>query len=163
MGWDGLQRGHGPGESGSLPEIRTNDSLGLEWVGIISPQMVVNARVSFARYLGEDRGDANAGFDLTKLGFPSSLVSSLPGGAFFGTYSFPNYFNLGQYPTGDITNTGSAAASLSWNVKKPFRQIRRRHARHSVHHAKLQHRSQPERRSGVDAAELCAGGPAQRQ
>ena len=78
---------------------------------------MVDARVSFARYLGEDRGDANAGFDLTKLGFPSSLVNSLPGGAFFGTYNFPNYFNLGQYPTGDITNTGAFAASLNWNVK----------------------------------------------
>jgi hypothetical protein len=117
MGWDGSNAVMGPGESGSLPEVRTNDTIGLEWVGIISPQFVVNARVSFARYLGEDRGDANAGFDLTKLGFPASLVNSLPGGAFFGTYSFSNYFNLGQYPTGDITNSGSAAASINWNVK----------------------------------------------
>ncbi len=117
MGWDGSNSLTGPGQNGSLPEIRTNDTLGLEWVGIISPQMVVNARVSFARYLGEDRGDQNAGFDLTKLGLPSSLVKSLPGGPFFGTYSFGNYAGLGQYPTGDITNTGSAAASLSWNVK----------------------------------------------
>lgn len=117
MGYDGSNAVAGVGQSGSLPEIRTNDSFGLEWVGIISPQMVVNARVSFARYLAEDRGDANAGFDLTKLGFPSSLVGSLPGGPFFGTYSFSNYFNLGQYPTGDITNSGSAAASLNWNIK----------------------------------------------
>jgi hypothetical protein len=117
MGWDGSNAIMGPGESGSLPEVRTNDTLGLEWVGIVTPQLVVDARVSFARYLGEDRGDANAGFDLTKLGFPSSLVNSLPGGAFFGTYSFSNYFNLGQYPTGDITNTGSFAGSLNWNVK----------------------------------------------
>jgi hypothetical protein len=116
-GWDGSNAIMGPGEAGSLPEIRTNDILGLEWVGIVSPQMVLNARISFSRYLGEDRGDANAGFDLTKLGFPSSLVSNLPGGAFFGTYSFANYFNLGQYPTGDITNTGAVAASLSWNVR----------------------------------------------
>jgi hypothetical protein len=118
MGWDGSNAVMGPGESGSLPEIRTNDTLGLEWVGIISPQVVANVRVSYARYLGEDRGDANAGFDLTKLGFPASLVNSLPGGLFFGTYSFSNYFNLGQYPTGDITNTGSVAASVNWNVKR---------------------------------------------
>jgi hypothetical protein len=118
MGWDGSNAVMGPGESGSLPEIRTNDTLGLEWVGIISPQVVANVRVSYARYLGEDRGDANAGFDLTKLGFPASLVNSLPGGSFFGTYSFSNYFNLGQYPTGDITNTGSVAASVNWNVKR---------------------------------------------
>ena len=118
MGFDGSNPVNGPGQNGSLPEIRTNDTLGLEWVGIVSPQMVVNARVSFARYLGEDRGDKNAGFDLTKLGFPSSLVNSLPGGAFFGTYNFTNYATLGQYPTGDITNTGAVAASLSWNIRK---------------------------------------------
>ncbi len=118
MGFDGSNANMGPGENGSLPEIRTNDSLGLEWVGIISPKLVANARVSFSRYLGEDRGDANAGFDLTKLGFPSSLVNSLPGGAFFGAYSFTNYYSLGQYPTGDITNTGALAGSLSWNVGK---------------------------------------------
>jgi hypothetical protein len=117
MGFDGSNPITGPGQNGSLPEIRTNDTLGLEWVGIVSPQMVVNARVSFSRYLGEDRGDANAGFDLTKLGFPSSLVNSLPGGPFFGTYSFSNYFNLGQYPTGDITNSGNIAGSVNWNVK----------------------------------------------
>jgi len=117
MGYDGSNAALGPGQSGSLPEIRTNDSLGLEWVGIMSPQMVLNARLSFARYLGEDRGDANAGFDITKLGFPSSLAKSLPGGPFFGTYSFTNYFNLGQYPTGDITNTGAFAGSMNWNIR----------------------------------------------
>ncbi len=117
MGFDGNNSLTGPGQNGSLPEIRTNDTLGLEWVGIVSPQLVVNARVSFARYLGEDRGDKNLGFNNTSLGFPSSLVNSLPGGAYFGNYSFTNYASLGQYPTGDITNTLAEAASVSWNVK----------------------------------------------
>jgi Carboxypeptidase regulatory-like domain/TonB dependent receptor len=117
MGFDGNNSLTGPGQNGSLPEIRTNDTLGLEWVGIVSPQLVVNARVSFARYLGEDRGDKNLGFNNTSLGFPSSLVNSLPGGAYFGNYSFTNYASLGQYPTGDITNSLSEAASVSWNVK----------------------------------------------
>ena len=61
MGWDGSNSITGVGQSGSLPEIRTNDGLSLEWVGIISPQMVLNTRVSFSRYLAQDRGDANAG------------------------------------------------------------------------------------------------------
>ena len=117
MGFDGNNSLTGPGQNGSLPEIRTNDTLGLEWVGIVTPQLVVNARVSFARYLGEDRGDKNLGFNNTSLGFPSSLVNSLPGGAYFGNYSFTNYASLGQYPTGDITNSLSEAASVSWNVK----------------------------------------------
>jgi hypothetical protein len=117
MGWDGSNSIMGVGQSGSLPEVRTNDGLSLEWVGVLSPQMVLNARVSFSRYLGEDRGDANAGFSPAQLGFPASLANALPGGAFFGTYSFSNYFNLGQYPTGNITNTGALATSLNWNVR----------------------------------------------
>ena len=105
----------GVGQSGSLPEVRTNDGFSLEWTAIVSPQMVLNTRVSFSRYFAADRGDANAGFDPSQLGFPTSLTSKLPGGAFFGRYSFSNYFSLGQYPTGDITNTGSIAPSVNWN------------------------------------------------
>lgn len=116
MGWDGSNSVQGVGQAGSLPEIRTNDGLALEWVGVLSPQIVLNARVSFSRYLGEDRGDANAGVSPTQLGFPASLANALPGGAFFGVYNFSNYFNLGQYPTGNITNTGALATSLNWNV-----------------------------------------------
>ena len=82
-----------------------------------SPQMVLNARVSFSRYLGEDRGDANAGISPRSWAFPHSLANALPGGAFFGSYSFSNYFNLGQYPTGNITNTGALAASVNWNFR----------------------------------------------
>ncbi|HEY1337351.1 MAG TPA: TonB-dependent receptor, partial [Bryobacteraceae bacterium] len=117
MGWDGSNSITGVGQAGSLPEIRTNDGLALEWVGVLSPQLVVNARVSFSRYLGEDRGDANAGVSPTTLGFPASLANALPGGAFFGVYNFSNYFSLGQYPTGNITNTGALATSVNWNVR----------------------------------------------
>lgn len=117
MGWDGSNSVMGVGQAGSLPEVRTNDGLSVEWVGILSPQMVVSTRISLSRYYAADRGDANAGFSPTQLGFPASLSASLPGGAFFGSYSFSNYFNLGQYPTGDITNTGSIAPSLNWNVR----------------------------------------------
>ena len=70
MGWDGSNSITGVGQSGSLPEVRTNDGLSFEWVGIVSPQMVINTRVSFSRYLAADRGDANAGFDPSQLGFP---------------------------------------------------------------------------------------------
>ena len=127
--------------------MRTNDILGLEWVGIASPQLVLNARVSFSRYLGEDRGDANAGFDITKLGFPSSLAKQLPGGAFFGVYNFNNYFNLGQYPSGDITNTG-ASPSARVTTPRPFDPGRRRSARCPVCHAEFQHRAEPHRVPG---------------
>ena len=107
----------GVGQNGSLPEIRTNDGISLDWVSILSPKLVLDVRLSFNRYLGEDRGDANAGFDMTKLGLPQSLVSELPGGAFFGNYNISNYQTLGQYPTGDITNTKALGASLNWIVR----------------------------------------------
>jgi hypothetical protein len=69
--------------------------------------------VSFARYLEQDRGDQNQGFDMTKLGFPASLVSQLPGGPFFGVYTINDYQTLGQYPTGSITNTVALAPNIS--------------------------------------------------
>ena len=69
MGWDGSNSITGVGQSGSLPEVRTNDGISLEWVGIISPQMVLNTRVSFSRYLAADRGDANAGIRPGSIGF----------------------------------------------------------------------------------------------
>lgn len=105
----------GIGESGALPEQRTNNAYALDWTSTLSPRAVLNWRGSFARYSYDHRGDGNKGFDLTKLGFPTSLVSQIPGGAYFGTYSFSDYQGLGQYPSGDITNTLSGALTLSVN------------------------------------------------
>ena len=84
---------------------------------IVSPQMVVNARVSFSRYLGEDRGDANAGFDPTQLGFPASLVQPFPAAPFSASITSPTISTSASIPTGDITNTGALATSLNWNVR----------------------------------------------
>ena len=150
-------------QAGSLPEIRTNDTLGLEWVGIISPQMVLNARVSFSRYLGEDRGDANAGFDITKLGFPSSLATSLPGGAFFGTYSFYQLLQPGPISHRRYHQHGLHRRQPELERARAFHQGRRGFARYPVRYAKLQHRSQPERGPGLDAAKLRPIRPSQRQ
>src|SRR3954465_10603747 len=103
----------GPGARGSLPEKRINDAYALDWVGVMTPRTVANVRVSFARYLEQDRGDQNQGFDMTKLGFPTSMVSQLPGGPYFGVYAISDYQTLGQYPSGSITNTWSAAPNIS--------------------------------------------------
>ena len=65
-----------------------------------------------------------------------------------------NYFNLGQYPTGNITNTGALADELELECPRSLHQVRRGSARHPVRDAELQHRAQPERRSRLDAAEL---------
>jgi len=115
MGYDSANGILGPGQSGSLPEKRINDAYVLDWVAVVTPRTVFNARVSFARYLAEDRGDLNKGFDLTTLGFPVSLVSQLNGGPYFGRYDFSGYQSMGQYPTGDITNTWALAPSINHN------------------------------------------------
>ena len=113
MAFDNSNAIIGPGARGSLPEKRINDAYVLDWVGIMTPRTVANVRVSFARYLDQDRGDQNEGFDMTKLGFPSSLVSQLPGGPFFGVYAISDYQTLGQYPTGSITNSVSLQPNVS--------------------------------------------------
>jgi hypothetical protein len=110
---DGSNAIIGPGARGSLPEKRINDAYVLDWVGVLTPRTVANVRVSFARYLEQDRSDQNEGFDLTKLGFPASLASQIPGGPFFGVYNITDYQNLGRYPSGSITNTWSIGANVA--------------------------------------------------
>src|SRR5262245_4471931 len=113
MAFDNSNAIVGPGARGSLPEKRVNDAYVLDWVGVMTPRTVANVRISFARYLDQDRGDQNVGFDMTKLGFPASLVSQLLGGPYFGVYGISDYQTLGQYPTGTITNTWSVAPNIS--------------------------------------------------
>ena len=52
---------------------------------------------------------------MTTLGFPKSLVSQLPGGPYFGNYTFTDYGDtgLGQYPSGDITNSVALQPSIT--------------------------------------------------
>ena len=118
MGYDGQNGIVGPGQSGSLPEKRVNTAALIDWVGVMTPRTVLNARINWSRYLAEDRGDLNQGFDLTTLGFPASLISRLNGGPYFGQYDFDGYQSMGQYPTGDLTNTWSGAASMMHTFTK---------------------------------------------
>jgi hypothetical protein len=113
MGYDSGNGIIGVGQYGALPEKRINDAWVLDWVGTINPTFIANVRGSFSRYLVEDRGDANKGFDMTSLGLPKSLVSQLPGGPFFGRYTFSNYQSMGQYFTGDITNTAALHPTIT--------------------------------------------------
>ncbi len=40
----------------------------IDWVGTLTPTMVVNVRASYNRFIEKGFGPANEGFDLTKLG-----------------------------------------------------------------------------------------------
>jgi hypothetical protein len=103
-----------PGVSGPDPLKRINDSAVIDWLSTLSPNLIFNVRTSFARYVESSQGTPNNTFDLTKLGFPQSLASQLPGGPNFGVYTFTNYQTLGSYPTSNISNTVTLHPNLTW-------------------------------------------------
>jgi hypothetical protein len=103
----------GPGESGSLPHFRINDAYVIDWTSNLTPRLIVNWRASYSRFIEGTRGDGNAGFDMTSLGLPASLVGQLPGGPFFGRYTFTGYEGLGQYPTRNVTNNFALHPTVS--------------------------------------------------
>ncbi len=90
----------------------------LDWISTLSPALVLNLRLSFNRYVEKNgRGQSpkgNEGFDITTLGFPKSLASSLPHGGNFGVYSFTGYTGLGSYPTANPTNNWALHPNLNW-------------------------------------------------
>ncbi len=102
------------GEDGPLPLKRINDAYVLDWVVTLSPTMILNPRVSFSRYLASNDSVVNKDFDMTKLGFPSSLAASLPYSPGFGRYALDNYLTLGKGTVSrDVTNTWATAVSLT--------------------------------------------------
>ncbi|MDQ6701591.1 MAG: hypothetical protein M3Z36_15540, partial [Acidobacteriota bacterium] len=105
-----------PGQDGQNPLKRVNDAYVVDWIATLTPTLLFNVRSSFSRYVEGSRGDANAGFDLTSLGFPQKLVSQLPYGAFFGRYTFEQYLSLGRYPGNNITNSFTIHPNLT-NVR----------------------------------------------
>ncbi len=102
------------GTSGQQPFQRINDAYVLDWVGTLTPTTVVNVRASYNRFIAKGFGRANEGFDLTSLGLPSSLVSTLPSPTYFGRWEFNGYTELGRYQGIDITNN----YNLMGNVTK---------------------------------------------
>ena len=102
------------GADGPLPLKRVNDAYVLDWISTVSPTMIVNARVSFSRYIEASYGLIDQNFDMTSLGFPKSLVSALPYNPGFGYYTFSNYMELGKNsPSRNVTNTWSVAGSVT--------------------------------------------------
>ena len=94
-----------PGTDGQQPFQRINDAYVVDWVGTISPTFILNARASYNRFIEKGYGRANDGFDLTKLGLPSSLISQIPGQAYFGRWNFDNYNSLGRGQSNNFSNT----------------------------------------------------------
>ncbi|MBL8219815.1 MAG: TonB-dependent receptor [Bryobacterales bacterium] len=103
-----------PGQDGQHPLKRINDAYVVDWVTTVTPRLLLNFRSSYARYTEGSRGEANRGFDMTKLGIPEKLVRQLPYGAWFGRYTFDSYISMGRYPTNNITNTVTAHPTVTY-------------------------------------------------
>jgi hypothetical protein len=111
-----------PGTDGQQPFQRINDAYVADWVGTITPTFVLNARASYNRFIEKGFGRANEGFDVSKFGLPTSLISQLPSPIYFGRWNFYNgnsgttsiYNPLGRGQSNNFTNT----YQLSFNATK---------------------------------------------
>ena len=103
----------GMGEDGQLPFQRINDSYVLDWTGTLTPTTVVDVRASNTRFIEKGSGFADAGFDLTTLGIPKSLVSQLPGGYLMGVWNVGGYQTLGRTSSDNITNSYNLAGTVT--------------------------------------------------
>ena len=102
----------GPGKNGGL-FARSNHALLIDWVGTLSPTLVMNLRANVSRFGAGWNSPDNFGFDLTKLGLPSSFVSQLAQPALFGRWDFGGYTGMGQAQNWNNTNTYSVQGSIT--------------------------------------------------
>ena len=109
----------GPGQEGQQPFQRINDAYVLDWVSTLTPTTVLNIRASHNRFIEKGLGRENEGFDLTSLGLPASLVSTIPGPAYFGRWEFRDagnnvvYSNMGRGQGINITNNYNLMTNLT--------------------------------------------------
>jgi len=107
----------GPGMNGQQPFQRINDAYVVDWVGTMTPTLILNARLSHNRFIEKGYGRGNVGFDLTSLGLPASLINQLPTPRYFGVWNFDGYSTMGRYQSINITNT----YNLQGNATKIWR------------------------------------------
>lgn len=104
----------GPGQDGQQPFKRINDAFVVDHLATLSPTLILNLRASFNRFIEDGFGAGNLDFDKTTLGFPSSLVSQVPGIKSFGRYTFNDYNALGRFRGNNLTNTIATHPSFTW-------------------------------------------------
>jgi len=103
----------GMGEDGQLPFQRINDSYVLDWTGTLSPTTVVDVRASNTRFIEKGSGFADAGFDLSTLGIPKSLIAQLPQPYLMGVWTMSGYQTLGRTQSDNITNSYGLEGSIT--------------------------------------------------
>jgi hypothetical protein len=97
-----------PGTDGQQPFQRINDAYVADWVGTLTPTLVLNARASYNRFIEKGYGAANQDFDTVgNFGLPKSLINQLPNQdkIYFGVWSFDNgYQTLGRSQSNNYTD-----------------------------------------------------------
>ncbi len=109
---NGIRRA--PGEQGNQPQHKINDGYVLDWVGTPKPSLVLNLRVSDNHFISRVATEGNSNFDMTRLGFPASLVSALPNGPYFGLYQFDGYLPMGRFASESDTNTVAGHPTVTY-------------------------------------------------
>ena len=114
----------GPAQDGQLPLERTNKTGVFDWVRTVNSSLVFNVRAGLNQYLELARSDPGLSFNPSELGFPSSLVNSLPNKVFprlnfFTTGTTVEYQPLGRNSRNSETTTGfSLQPNFSWTKGK---------------------------------------------
>ncbi|MBL8173590.1 MAG: TonB-dependent receptor [Bryobacterales bacterium] len=103
----------GPGTDGQQPFQRINDAYVVDWLWTAQPTLVVNVRGSSNRFIEKGFGRANEAFDMTKLGLPQSLLSTLPSPVYFGRWNINGYSSLGRSQSINITNNYNLMGSVT--------------------------------------------------
>jgi hypothetical protein len=102
-----------PGTDGQQPFQRINDAYVGDWVSTITPTLVFNIRGSYNRFIEKGYGAANAGFDVSSLGVPKSLLATLPSPVYFGRWDNNGYNTLGRSQSNNFTDTYELMASAT--------------------------------------------------
>jgi hypothetical protein len=120
----------GPGDiaSGSY-NVRINMSGGIDHVWTLGPNKVVDVRFDVSRY-EEPNHDPGLGFDITKLGFPSSLAHELTQAAFPCISGFAGNFGAGNSSTGCTGNAASFTGTSYYQWAATLTQVHGSHAFH---------------------------------
>ena len=103
----------GPAQNGQLPLNRVNYTGVSDWVHTFNGTLIFNLRVSSNRYIEEARFQDGLGYDITQLGFPSSLASQLPT-KIFPRFTLSDFTQLGRGDFGrEVTNVYSFQPNVS--------------------------------------------------
>ena len=104
-----------PGTDGQQPFQRINDAYVADWTRTLNATTVVNARASYNRFIEKGFGSANAGFDVSSIGVPKSVLNLLPypDKLYFGRWEMNGYASLGRSQSNNFTNTFELQGSVT--------------------------------------------------